>query len=65
MMKLKKLSQVIFSLKYSGVDFFKEDVQLPLARIKKIMKLDEEVKVNNILSLDDIRRNTSHFFKSL
>jgi hypothetical protein len=35
---------------YSDPEFFKNDNALPLARIKKIMKLDDDVKV--IISTD-------------
>lgn len=47
-------------------DYFKDNNSLPLARIKKIMKLDDEVKVNNInIILDDSRRNAYSILKSL
>ena len=43
---------------------FKEHL-LPLARIKKIMKSDEDVKVCQVFYIDDICRGSSSFRESL
>jgi hypothetical protein len=48
----------------NNIDEFKNHC-LPLARIKKIMKSDEDVRVNSDLGLDDFVRNSGSFCKSM
>ena len=48
----------------NNIDEFKNHC-LPLARIKKIMKSDEDVRVNTVLVLDDFVGNTCSFCKSM